>query len=223
MQDPYSVLGISRGASDQEIKTAYRKLSRIYHPDMNIDNPNKDEAERKFKEVQQAYQQIMKEKEFGGSASYEQTNQSYGYGPFGGFYGQYQQQSNETEEDLLLRAAANYIRGQRYPEALNVLRSISERNSKWYYYSALANSGAGNNVIALEHAKIALSREPDNYQYQTLVHQLENGGYWYQTQHTTFGGSPVSGNGYCLKLCLANILCNLFCNGGCFYCGYPRF
>ena len=52
MQDPYSILGVSRDASDEDIKKAYRKLSRIYHPDANINNPNKDQAEAKFKEIQ---------------------------------------------------------------------------------------------------------------------------------------------------------------------------
>ena len=41
MIDPYSILGISRDASDDEVKKAYRKLSRQYHPDANIDNPNR--------------------------------------------------------------------------------------------------------------------------------------------------------------------------------------
>ena len=50
MNDPYSVLGISRGATDDEIKKAYRALSRKYHPDANINNPNKDQAEAKFKD-----------------------------------------------------------------------------------------------------------------------------------------------------------------------------
>lgn len=62
MIDPYQVLGVSRSASDDEIKKAYRSLSRKYHPDANINNPNKDQAEEKFKQVQQAYDQIMKEK-----------------------------------------------------------------------------------------------------------------------------------------------------------------
>ena len=62
MMNPYQVLGISPGASDDEIKKAYRVLSRKYHPDANINNPNKAQAEEKFKEVQQAYDQ-MKEKE----------------------------------------------------------------------------------------------------------------------------------------------------------------
>ena len=48
-------------ATDEEIKKAYRKLSRKYHPDANINNPNKDQAEEKFKEVQEAYDIIMRE------------------------------------------------------------------------------------------------------------------------------------------------------------------
>ena len=75
MTDPYSVLGVDRNASDDEIKKAYRQLSRKYHPDANINNPNKDQAEAKFKEVQQAYDQIVKERERGTS--------DYGYGGYG--------------------------------------------------------------------------------------------------------------------------------------------
>ena len=41
MSDPYKVLGISRNASDDEVKKAYRAMSRKYHPDANINNPNK--------------------------------------------------------------------------------------------------------------------------------------------------------------------------------------
>ena len=60
MLDPYSVLGVSRDASMDEIKKAYRKLSRKYHPDANINNPNKEQAEEMFKQVQQAYDQIVR-------------------------------------------------------------------------------------------------------------------------------------------------------------------
>ena len=59
MRDPYEVLGVSRNASQEEIKKAYRELSRKYHPDSYANNPLADLAEEKFKEVQEAYQQIM--------------------------------------------------------------------------------------------------------------------------------------------------------------------
>ena len=58
MKDPYEVLGLPHGASNDEVKSAYRRLSRKYHPDANINNPNKAEAEEKFKEIQQAYKTI---------------------------------------------------------------------------------------------------------------------------------------------------------------------
>lgn len=256
MSDPYSILGVDRNVSDEEIKKAYRKLSRKYHPDANINNPHKDEAEAKFKEVQQAYQQIMDERERGyTSGGYGQSSSgsghsgnSYGgnsyddygpfggfggYGPFGGFgegdpfgnsgsYGQGRQQnSSQSEEDIHLRAAANYLNSGHYKEALNVLSGIKDRSARWYYYSSIANSGMGNNVLALEHAKEALRLEPSNYQYQSLVSRLENGGSWYRTQQTMYGGTPTINNDFCVKLCIANIMCNLCCGGGGFFCGSP--
>ena len=63
MSDPYEILGVQRGASEEEIKKAYKRLSRKYHPDANLDNPKA--AEEKFKQIQQAYQQVMKEKTSG--------------------------------------------------------------------------------------------------------------------------------------------------------------
>ena len=102
MLDPYSVLGVSRNATDEEIKKAYRKLSRKYHPDANINNPNKDQAEEKFKEVQQAYEQIMREREYGSSGGSSGGYGGYGYGGFGGFGGQQRQSTYEDEELSLI-------------------------------------------------------------------------------------------------------------------------
>lgn len=86
----------------------------------------------------------------------------------------------ESEQDLHLRAAANFINNGRYQEAMNVLNGINEHTARWYYYSAIANSGLGNNATALQHAKEALRMEPANYQYQMLVNQFESGGSWYR-------------------------------------------
>lgn len=58
-KNPYEVLGVSPSASDDEIKKAYRELSRKYHPDANINNPLADLAAEKFKEVQEAYDTII--------------------------------------------------------------------------------------------------------------------------------------------------------------------
>ena len=82
MRDPYSVLGVPPDATDEEIKKAYRKLSRKYHPDANINNPNKAAAEEKFKEVQAAYDQIVKAKENHTSA-YDYDDRAYGHGAYG--------------------------------------------------------------------------------------------------------------------------------------------
>lgn len=233
MSDPYSVLGVDKSASDDEIKKAYRRLSRKYHPDANINNPHKDEAEARFKEVQQAYQQIMDERErgytSGGQGGSGQGGSSYGgYGPFGGFgpfsgYGGYGQEGNagsgQENIDPHLRAAANYIRSGHYQEALNVLDGIRERSALWYFLSASANSGVGNNVTALEHAREAVRLEPENMQYRMLLERMEDGGTWYQQRQTMYGYPGSFDSSCCVKLCVANILCNLCCGGGGLCCG----
>ena len=238
MPDPYSVLGVDRNASDDELKKAYRSLSRKYHPDANINNPHKDEAEAKFKEVQQAYQQIMDERErgytSGGGDSSSGSGSGYGgsfyggYGPFGGFgsfggYGGYGQSgesdSRRETTDPHLKAAANYIRSGHYREALNVLDGIKERNALWYFYSASANSGLGNNVTALEHAREAGRLEPENMRYRMLLERMGGGGSWYQQRQTMYGYPGSFDSSCCVKLCVANLLCNLCCGGGGLCCG----
>ena len=72
--DPYKVLGISSDATDEEVKKAYRELSRKYHPDANANNPLKDLAEEKFKEVQAAYSQIMDMRAKGYATNGSQTS-----------------------------------------------------------------------------------------------------------------------------------------------------
>jgi len=225
MRDPYQILGVERNASEDEIKKAYKKLSRKYHPDANINNPNKDQAEEKFKEIQQAYQQIMKEKTSGysqsGSSSYGPGSSRGGYGGgfddffggFGGYGSQGQYQNAQSEGNTYLQAAANYIRNGYYREAMNVLNNMTERNARWYYYSAQANAGLGNQAAAMEQARQAVNMEPNNVEYRNLLNMLQNGGSWYQTQRSSYG-SPMDGGDWCTRLCCANILLNMCCGGG---------
>lgn len=215
MFDPYSILGVSRDASDEEIKKAYRKLSRKYHPDANINNPNKDQAEEKFKEIQQAYDQIMKEREYGSSGNYGYGGNT-GYGGFGGFGGYGGSQSNsgyQDEEAIRRQAASNYVQSGHYQEAMNVLSSLKERNAQWYYLSAVANMGLGNNVNAMNHIREAVRLEPDNMQYHMMLQRMEGGGSWYQEQQNPFGGMPTAGNDLCMKCLMANLACSCCCPG----------
>ena len=222
MYDPYKVLGVDPGATDEEVKKAYRALSRRYHPDANQNNPNQAAAEEKFKEIQQAYQQIMKEREGRGSS---QGYGSGGYGGFSGFGGAYggqgRQQSGESSH---MAAAANYIRSGHYKEAINVLNSIQDRTAQWYYYSAAANSGMGNNVASLDYARQAVSMEPGNMEYQMFLRQMESGGRCYRTMSSPYGSPANMGDNMCLKLLLVNMICNMCCCGsGGMFCGAPPY
>ena len=65
MNDPYKVLNVSPSASDEEVKKAYRDLARKYHPDNYHDNPLADLAQEKMKEINEAYEQIQKQRRAG--------------------------------------------------------------------------------------------------------------------------------------------------------------
>jgi len=176
MRDPYEMLGVSRDASDEDIKRAYRALAKKYHPDLH---PGDKEAERRMKEINDAYDRIKNDQTGDDGGAYQQQQsygqQSYGnYGPFGGFYGNYRQ--NESQEPNEIRAARNYVNAGHYQEALHVLSTMEKRDADWYYLSALANYGAGNRVAALQHAQRAVQMDPEDPEYQQLLLQLQNGG-----------------------------------------------
>ena len=197
--DPYKVLGVSPDATDEEIKRAYRNLAKQYHPDRN---PGDQEAARRMQEINAAYEQIKNPQKqqpgYGGYGNYG------GYDPFGG-----QQQS---QENSYFQAAAQYIRFGRFREALNTLNGIADRNARWYYLSALANNGLGNQVTALEHIRKAVSMEPDNYEYLDALNRIEHGGAAYRSQAGNFRGFTMRGDP-CTNVLLC-WLANLFCCGG---------
>lgn len=218
--DPYKVLGVSYNASDDEIKKAYRSLSRKYHPDANVGNPNQKEYEEKFKEVQQAYNMIIDQRQ-----GKSQPQQGFGddFWGFGGqgFGGQSTgRQQSETKDEQYLRSAANYIQNGYYREGLNVLEQVQDRRGRWYYYSALANYKVGNNAIALDHARTACAFEPDNFYYASLLQRLQGGETRYQQRSSQYGGNPsMAGTNYCGQICGTCLVINLCCGGG--YMGLP--
>ena len=238
MRDPYEVLGVQRGASDDEIKKAYRAKCKRWHPDLN---PNDPTAEEHFKEVQAAYDAITKGDtgpQMGGNpyGGYQQQSynrqgygqQNYGYTGFDGFdgfegfdpfgfgfgFGGYQQagpsaSGTDTPE---MQAARNFVASGRYAEARRVLDSMTGRNARWYYLSSLANQGLGNSIDALQDARRAAQMEPGNTEYQMNLRNLQDPGRTYRTQ-TTYA-QPGGLMRWCWSMILLNLLCNCCCGGG---------
>lgn len=242
IQNPYEVLGVPNGASEEEVTKAYRKLAKKYHPDLNPGNEN---AAKKMSEINAAYDQIKNGKTSGSSSGYgpgssygsgQSRQSSYGgYGSSGGYgqntgsgpngsggyggfddwfggFGSWQQQSRQQEKSVF-DPVKHYLRNNCFEEALHVLSTISDKTAEWYYYSAIANYNLGNQVIALQHIKTAVQKEPNNSTYQQMLSQMQSGGRVYTEQSRTYG-SPFGGHhSICFYYLLCNILC-MFCGGG---------
>lgn len=227
MTDPYSVLGVSPNATNEEVKKAYRRMAKKYHPDAN---PGDKAAEQKMKEANAAYDQIINGKTYDSAGGGQGSYGSYGYGgqnaygqgyssngPFGGgfdpfgFGGGWQAGQNGGANDSpYMRAAYQYISSGNYAEALHVLSGIKERNARWYFYSALANAGLGNRAEALRTAQQAVAMDPNNLEYRRLLDQLENPGRAYDAAGSGFGSPNVRYGLCCLGLCVAQMMC-YFC------------
>lgn len=210
MTDPYQVLGVSANATDDEVKKAYRELSRKYHPDSYVNNPLADLAEEKFKEVQEAYNQIMRDRENGYSRS---SSTSRGFQ--GGFSGGGYSSGNAYE----LQNVYTLLSQRRFRDAIDELNRSGNRSAKWYYYSAVANAGLGNNIVALDHARRANSMEPANQEYANFLDQLQYGnaryqttGYGYGRPNQSYGGESCGTGNFCCDLWLADSCCE--CMGG---------
>ena len=164
MRDPYDVLGVPRTASDDEIKKAYRKLAKKYHPDVNKEVG----AEEKFKEVQNAYDTIMNRNANPRSSFSQSTYQ------------------NAYEDSSLYQQIIQDLNMGMYMNAYQRLLMIQDRGADWYYFFAIANYGMGNIIAAKDAIATACQMNPQNVEYRNLYNQLHASQQAYTYRSSTF-------------------------------------
>ncbi|MDR3277692.1 MAG: DnaJ domain-containing protein [Oscillospiraceae bacterium] len=194
MNDPYSVLGVSPGASEEEVKKAYRDLARKYHPDNYHDNPLADLAQEKMKEVNEAYDVITK----GGGAS----------GAGGRSYSPGGSSSGGSTELTPVRAAIN---AGDLNLAERLLAAAASRNAEWHFLMGSVYYRKGWLDEARQYFQTAVSMEPRNAEYGQALQYMAQGGAAYRPY-----GYDVPATGGCdgCDICTAMMCANLCCRCG---------
>ena len=167
MKDPYSVLGVSQSASDDEVKKAYRDLARKYHPDNYQNNPLADLAEEKMKEINEAYDAITKQR----SGSYQSTSGSYGSYNAG-------QSHSYGGQDPNFARVRGLINAGNLSAAEQMLFQIPNKTAEWYFLSGSIAYRKGWLDEAKQNFTMAVQMDPGNMEYrQALAVMQQRGGY----------------------------------------------
>ena len=192
MKDPYEVLGVPHGASQEQIKKAYRDLARKYHPDNYTDNPLADLAQEKMKEINEAYDTLTK----GGGAA-QSSGSSYGGGSA---YGGASYAGSDLDEVRRL------IRMGALDQAEAKLDAVAQHNAEWYFLRGAIAQRRGWMDEAAQNYRIAVNMDPNNIEYQSALNNLRGGGNTYrQTQYTDATDDLC---GCCSSMLCLNCLCN---------------
>ncbi|MBQ3052964.1 MAG: J domain-containing protein [Clostridia bacterium] len=195
MKDPYSVLGISKNATDDEIKNAYRELARKYHPDNYTDNPLSDLAGEKMKEINEAYDQIMNNRRFSKSGK-----ENYSY-------------SSSSSSFPEVRSLINQGRLEQAQEVLDGVPPQS-RNAEWYFLNGTVLYRRGWFEQAYTSFANACRMEPTNPEYRNAFNRAQRqAGAQYNNPYRTYGNaSGCDGCDLCSNLICADCCCE--CMGG---------
>ncbi|MBQ1507182.1 MAG: J domain-containing protein [Ruminococcus sp.] len=209
MNNPYEVLGVSPNASDEEIKSAYRKLAKKYHPDNYVNNPLADVAEQKMKEINEAYDEInrMRQKNKGTGST---AGNSGGYG-YGGSYGGYG--SSQSTGDSRYYNVRIYIQRNNIVQAEQILDAVplGERSAEWFYLKGMCAYKKGWSDQAFSNFTTACNMDPNNAEYRAALNNMQNqrsydyGGY---RQTNTMGGNGCSACDICTAVMCMDCLCN---------------
>ena len=196
MRDPYTVLGVSPNASDQEVKRAYRELARKYHPDNYVDNPLADLAEEKMKEINEAYEAIQKQRSGGGS--YQQQSS--------GGYRQQQQYSSSSSSNPTFARVRSMINLGDLNAAERLLQEVPQRSGEWYFLMGSIAYRRGWLDEAMQNYNLAVQMEPGNMEYRQALAMIQRGGQAYRPYGAAGGMDSLD--------CCTTMLClNCLCNG----------
>ncbi len=200
MKDPYTILGVARDATDEEIKKAYRALARKYHPDNYADSGLADLAEEKMKEINEAYDAIQKMRSGGGASDSYSTGGSYaGSSQASGQFARVRQLFNMghfAEAELILNATPQ-----------------SERGAEWNFLKGCILLQRGYIYDAQKYIETACYLDPNNQEYAAAKQRLRSTASGYGSPYTTTRyGSGCSGSDLCTSLICADCLCE--CCGG---------
>ena len=206
MNDPYQILNIPPTVTDEEVKRAYRNLARKYHPDNYHDNPLADLAQEKMKEINEAYDQIQKQRKAASAAS-----QSYSYGA-GGYDEGYGGSAYGTGRLQQVRMAIN--RGD-VSLAERLLAGVSEHDAEWNFLMGVVCSRRGWMDEAKRYLETAVQMDPNNSEYRSALAALTGAGYRPEGFRTFHTGS--FDENACMRCCAAWSCCTLFSGGGCYF------
>ncbi|WP_300381527.1 J domain-containing protein [Clostridium sp.] len=201
--NPYEVLGLKQGASQEEIKKAYRSLIKQYHPDQYNNNPLKDLAEVKMREINAAYDELTKN----GNSSY-QNNNYQGSSSYQGSSNNYSNSNNASFIEIRRLIQTNNLAA-----AESKLNSITNRNAEWNYLYGFVLTQKGWYDQGLNHIKQAVNMDPNNFEYKQTLNQLQRrtnsytNNYYRQT-----GRNNVDTCDCCINLWCLDSICE--CMGG---------
>ncbi|WP_244833108.1 DnaJ domain-containing protein [Clostridium sp. BJN0001] len=201
--NPYEILGVKENSTQDEIKKAYRKLIKQYHPDKYVDNPLKDLAEQKMREINEAYDMLTKNK--GQSYNNNNTSSSYSNSSYSGSsYG-----NNETASFASVR---NYIQMRNLDAALNELNSISYKSAEWHFLYGVIMANKGWYDSAFDHLNTAVGMDPNNYEYRQTLNSLNRRSNAYQNPYRTVNTNRQDACDCCINLWCLDSICE--CMGG---------